>query len=145
MYITAKGQRQDDGSYVYTCGACNGTNNPQCSYCYGLDMDKMLEAFAVARGQQYYSLLKAILSVVGKDIYESALELRMEEYKFRVADLIYLCIKFNFPKNRVKPLVEWLEETGAARAGLYSRIQAGGFKPMKAWDIVLSTHPRLKE
>lgn len=143
-YKTAKGVRQDDGTYIYSCAGCSGTWNPKCNYCKGRDMDAMIEAFTVARGQQYYSLWKAILTVIGKAICDEIRDIEQETGKITPADLVYLCIKFRLPPNRFKPMVEWLEENRIIPTGTYDDMKERGFKPTLAWPKVAAGHPRLQ-
>lgn len=133
----AKGQIQADNSYKYTCGNCNGAGQfidsktgqyEDCTHCYNLDYDKLIEAFRLARGERYYAILKAILSIKGKAIVDSANARRGENGKLSLAALLHVLMEFQFPHNRFKPLVEWLEETRTIQAGAYDRIHRGKFK-----------------
>jgi hypothetical protein len=135
--IVAKGKTSPDGTYLYTCGNCDGAGQlmdsktgaySDCTHCYNLDYDKLVEAFRLARGQRYYAILKAILSIKGKAIVESAKRRKNAEGKITVADLLHIQMEFQFPANRFKPLVEWLEETQTIPSGVYDRIHRGKFK-----------------
>jgi len=139
VMAVAKGQIQSDNSYQYTCGNCKGIGHfmdsktgeyEDCTHCYNLDYDKLLEAFRLARGERYYAILKAILSLKGKAIADSAIVRRNANanIKLTIADLLHLLMEFNFPRNRFKPLVEWLEETRTLPIGVYNRIHDSRFK-----------------
>ncbi len=129
-----KGQTLDDGTYIYTCGTCNGkgvSTGNECPYCYGLDTVKILEAMRVgARGQRYYALLKAFLSVKGKAIVDSHKEVKQsQDGKFFVIDIGYLVILHGL---NYKALVEWLEETRCVPSGTYRHLsEMRGFKVNK--------------
>jgi hypothetical protein len=134
--MIAKGEIQADSSYRYTCGNCNGNGRfmdgktgeyEDCPHCYNLDYDKLIEAFRLARGERYYAILKAILSIKGKAIVDSAIA-RKHDGKLFVADLLHLLMEFKFPRNRFKPLVEWLEETHTLKSGVYELIHDSKFK-----------------
>jgi hypothetical protein len=136
--MLSKGIIKADHSYQYTCGNCNGTgwNSSSkgehliCMHCYGLDYDQLIEAFRMARGKRYYGLLKAILHLKGKAICDRALEMQANhpEEKLLVHNLVELMIEFQFPVNRFKALVEWLEETRIVPPGLYEYLKDNGFK-----------------
>lgn len=127
----AKGQWIPDQGYIYTCANCGGSGfnaNEPCCHCYGLDIPVLMEQFATARGQRYYALLKAILSVQGKAIVDDVLSIKTASGKVLLSDIIGLFIKWQWPRNRWKPFVEWLEETYTVRPGLYERLKDIGFK-----------------
>lgn len=127
----AKGQIQPDKSYAYTCGTCQGEGKMKdgetCPYCYDQNLDKCLEEFQTARGERYYALLKTILSICGKEIYDEAVRIDKRHGKFTPVDLGYLCLRFDFGK-RMKPLAEWLEECSFMPYGSYRRLQERGPK-----------------
>jgi len=134
--MIAKGQRQTDGSYIYTCGNCDGVgffSDKACPHCYNLNYDELLIQFKTARGERYYAILKAILSIKGKAIVDRAEEYKSKHSngKMSVADCFHLLMDFKFPLNRFKPLVEWLEETRTIKTGSFRRIQQGGHKVKK--------------
>lgn len=122
----AKGKIQPDGNYKYRCGQCGGSGQyagRTCSHCYDLNLPKLLEEFELARGERYYAILKAILSLQGKAIIDEAKRISASNPsgKLVVIDLGYLCIKFGFGQ-RMKPLVEWLEEGQVIPYGSYERL-----------------------
>jgi hypothetical protein len=140
MTPVAKGVWNPDTGYSYICANCNGTNRATCTHCYGLNYPKLLEAFAVARGARYYAILKAILSIKGKAIYDRAREVAGGG-KLSPADLCELLVEFEFPPNRMKPLVEWLEETRILPTGAYGRLREMGFRVSAALEALgLSEH-----
>lgn len=127
-----KGRHSEHHDYLYTCGYCNAKGYIKglpCPHCYNLDLPTLLKEFETARGERYYALLKAILSIKGRAIYDRAMEIRnTQEGKLKIADLCHLLIEFQFPHNRMKPLAEWLEECRVCPAGTYEHLQARGFK-----------------
>lgn len=132
----AKGQHQPDHSYKYTCGKCQGRGklpNGICDHCYSLNMELLLEQFQTARGERYYAILKAILSVKGKAIHDRAVQIKQETGKVSPLDLGIMCIEFGFG-TRMKPLVEWLEECRLAPTGLYTNLQERGMKVGKVLE-----------
>lgn len=125
-----KGQTLDDGTYIYTCGTCNGrgvSGGTDCPYCYGLDTAKILDAMKQgARGQRYYSLLKAYLSVQGKPIVDSFWKIKREQGSVKVIDIAHLVNVYGL---NFKALAEWLEETRCIPSGMYRHIsESKGFK-----------------
>ncbi len=136
-----KGHVDENHNYIYTCGNCNGAGyvvdsktglDQSCHHCYALDYPALLIAFTTARGERYYALLKAILSIKGKAIHDRAMEIRASrDGKLLIADLCHLLMEFQFPRNRMKPLAEWLEESRVCPAGMYDRLLDRGFKVNK--------------
>lgn len=112
----AKGQTLDDGTYVYKCGKCYGRgmyHGEACDWCYNLDVSRILEEMKKgARGQRYYSLLKAFLSVNGKAIVDEFQRIKDEQGAFYPVDIGYLSLKFGL---NFKATWEWLEETYCLR------------------------------
>ncbi len=126
-----KGKWNPASGYAYTCWRCNGSGgNGQCSDCYGLNYNRIMQAFRTARGKRYYALLKAALSIRGLEIYCEVKSARELKGKLSPVDLCHYSVHFGFPMNRVKPFAEWLEETGVIPSGIYRRIKERGFKPM---------------
>lgn len=127
--MVAKGKTLEDGTYLYTCGHCNGTGrvgDTVCNWCYALDTDAVLAAMREgARGQRYYGLLKAYLSVKGKEIVDEARRIRHERGSFTPVELGYLHVMFGL---NFKATVEWLEETGVIRSGIYEAFTNSGYK-----------------
>jgi hypothetical protein len=139
MNEVAKGQWDKDRGYLYTCGNCNGRGQVRgevCDHCYALDYDALMYAFRVARGSRYYALLKAILSIKGKEIYDTARQIKANTDKIVIADLFALLVQFQFPPNRMKPLVEWLEETQVCPSGAYERLKERGLKIRQGLDVL---------
>lgn len=120
----AKGVIQPDKSYRYTCGKCRGkgtSNGAVCDWCFNLDLDKCREAIKTSQGQKYFSLLKAILSIVGKHIYDEVMAYKAanESGKIAIVDLGYITLRFGL---NFKATIEWLEETHGLLSGTHSRI-----------------------
>lgn len=127
----AKGRIVEGNQYIYTCGRCNGSGEVRgtvCTDCYSLDLEKLLYEFQVARGERYYALLKAILSIQGKAICDALIAVREQHGRFTPLDLGMLVIKFGWG-NRMKPMAEWLEETHLMPAGMYQSLRDRGMKP----------------
>ena len=77
----AQGQVMPDGRYIYTCGSCYGTGyhrrtGVRCPDYYDLGIARITNALKTARGARYYALLKALLSVRGKEIRDEALRIQ---------------------------------------------------------------------
>lgn len=143
--MIAKGEIANDKSYIYRCGQCQNSgwfHGDPCTHCYGGDLEKLMYEFAVARGERYYALLKAILRQIGREIYLEASRIREANNKFTPVDLAYLVIKFNFPDNRMKPVAEWLQETHFMPAGMYEHLQDSG---MKVKDIMSAARVRMAQ
>ena len=139
MGEVAKGRWDKYKGYLYTCGKCNGTGrngDAVCDHCYALDYAALMEAFRYARGSRYYALLKAILSIKGKEIYDTARQVKADTNKIVIADLFKLLVQFQFPPNRMKPLVEWLEETQVIPSGAYKRLKERGLKIRQGLDML---------
>jgi hypothetical protein len=119
-----KGITFPDGTYWYTCRKCQGTGSVRgnlCDHCYDLDVNALTGAIKLARGERYYALLKAILSVCGKVIVDDAKALaEPQEKKFYALDVAYLAIKYNLS---FKVVFEWLEETHFCRAGMHKHMR----------------------
>jgi hypothetical protein len=149
MMPVAKGYIDNSCTYHYTCGNCKGIGHfmdsktgkyEVCTHCYDLDYAKLIDAFRLARGEQYYAILKAILSLKGKDIHDRVWEIGEARGKYRerfdgiqvpvitVADMLHLLMEFQFPQNRFKPLVEWLEECRFVPTGTHDKIRRSNFK-----------------
>lgn len=122
--VINKGHIAEDKTYVYTCHRCNFTDD-LCPYCFARNMELVRVNLRHTRGQQYYALLKTALSVIGKDICDSAASLGNQHGKLTWMDLGYLTVQFDIP---FKPLVEWLEETGVVKSGTYRYFQENGGK-----------------
>lgn len=117
--MIAKGQTQPDGTYLYTCLKCGGKGG-DCPDCYGLDSARILAAMKDgARGERYYALLKAFLSVNGKAITDEGKRIYAERDGLRPIDLGYISLKFGL---NFKATVEWLEETVVIPGNTYERI-----------------------
>lgn len=128
----AKGKTLKDGTYIYTCGKCHGAGFfgvEPCPHCYNLDYKVLMQHFETARGERYYALLKAILSIKGKAMVDRVATVRSksESGKISLADLLHIFMEFEFPINRFKPFAEWLEEARAIPTGTYQRIKDSRF------------------
>jgi hypothetical protein len=142
--IVAKGVTHADGTYVWTCNKCNGrvmqVGYP-CDWCYSLDTDRIIEEMNKgARGQRYYALLKAFLSVKGKDMVDFCRTLHGPTGKLSPAAVGWVALTFGL---NFKATCEWLEETGSIRSGAYERIMEshlylpdGTTKQVKVRDIL---------
>jgi hypothetical protein len=129
----ASGKTLSDGTYEWQCNKCEG--NPECDWCYALDMARIVEEMNKgARGQRYYALLKAFLSINGKAIHDFAISLKEQRGSLRVIDLGYVALNFDL---NFKATVEWLEETHVIRAGAYSQISRS---KLKVADILAAAH-----
>lgn len=123
-----KGTIRTDHSYSYVCGNCRDAMSEECPHCYGGNPTLLLEAFSTARGERYYALLKAILRIQGKAIYDLASELRETRGSFTPVDIAALMLAFGWPSNRMKPMAEWLEETRFIPAGTYDDLHESGLR-----------------
>lgn len=129
----AKGKWNPEVGYEYTCGKCHGTGEVQgylCDHCYGvLQPDArwkaIMTSFRTARGERYYALLKAALSIKGKEIVDAVVDMKSERGKVTIADIFHLMVKFDWPRMRAKPFFEWLEET-CIFSGIYRNIRDSG-------------------
>lgn len=142
----AKGRTLEDGTYLFTCGHCGGTGQiaeTVCSWCYGLDADAILAAMRDgARGQRYYGLLKAYLSVRGKAIVDEAKRLYDEQGALMVVDLAYIHRLFGL---NFKATVEWLEETQVIHSGVYDAIEYRGIKVRELVEKAREKFPNMAE
>lgn len=123
-----KGFIDTDFNYIWFCSC---SNDPDCPYCKGLDEQKILVSFNSSRGNIYYGNLKAYLSLRGKDIAEKAVKVKKNTGKFTPGDLIEIADYFNFPRKRMKALIEWLEECSIIPSGTYERLKSRGWQPTK--------------
>jgi len=122
----AKGKWDRNTGYAYTCGQCAGrgmVHGQACSHCYALDYQAIMEAFKLARGERYYALLKAALSLKGKTIYDAT----RDGERLTIADIFRLMVDFDWPRKRAKPFFEWLEETNVIPSGTYRHLKDRGF------------------
>lgn len=111
MGYLRKGQLQPDKSYRYTYGKCNGKGTcgaVVCDWCYGLDTARLCEQIKMARGERYYGLLKALLSVIGKEIHDYAVSIVDRQGFIAGVDIAHVHLKFNL---NMKATWEWLVET----------------------------------
>lgn len=142
--MVAKGVTQPDGTYLWTCNKCSGMGQ-DCDWCYGLDTTKIIEEMKKgARGQRYYALLKAFLSVKGKEIVDFVNTLRNPDGG--VSPAAVGCVSLKFGLN-FKATCEWLEETRVIRAGTYDRLMDsrlrlpnGKTKAIQVKDIYEAAH-----
>lgn len=137
--MDAKGKLQPDGRYAYTCGNCNGkgrlpdgADSVECPHCHDLDLPILLKQFETAKGQRYYAIWKAILSLIGKSILDEFHQVVAETGNFSPADMCRMLVKFGLPNNRMKAMAEWLEEARCIPTGMYEHLQERGFKVSKA-------------
>lgn len=123
-----KGFIDRDLNYIWDCSCFK---DPECPYCKGLNEQKILDSFASSRGSIYYGNLKAYLSLKGKDIADKAVEIKTRTGKFTPGNLIEIADHFNFPRKRMKALIEWLEECFIIPSGTYERLKSRGWQPTK--------------
>lgn len=118
--LVAQGKTLEDGTYIWTCNKCE--DNPNCDWCYGLDTTRIIEEMTKgARGQRYYALLKAFLSVKGKAITDEGKRIYAERGGLNTVDMGYISLKFGL---NFKATVEWLEETRVMRTGnVYEKVK----------------------
>lgn len=144
----AQGETLPDGTYIWECNKCEG--NPDCDWCYGLDANRIIEEMNKgARGQRYYALLKAFLSVHGKGMVDFANTLRENNGKMSPAALGAVSLKFGL---NFKATCEWLEETRVIRTGAYVHIMGsrwrqpdGSSKKIAVKDIYAAARERWPE
>jgi hypothetical protein len=118
-----KGVIQPDKSYQYTCRQCAGrgmVHGQPCAHCYGLDVDRLCVELKLARGERYYALLKAYLSVRGKAIVDDAQGIRARAGKLTPFDVAWLSAKYDL---NFKAIFEWLEETNVCAAGTHYHVR----------------------
>lgn len=116
--LVAQGKTLSDGTYLWECNKCEG--NPECNWCYGLDTDRIVDEMKKgAKGQRYYALLKAVLSVRGKEMVDFAKTMRQENGGFSPAGIGVVSLKFGL---NFKATAEWLEETSILPSGWYERV-----------------------
>jgi hypothetical protein len=128
-----KGRWDQETGYAYICWRCNGSGSEgNCPDCYDLDYGRIMHQFRAAQGQRYYALLKAALSIRGKEICDHTRKMRSAKGKLSPADMCFLLVHYGFPKNRLKPLMEWLEETRVIPGGSHRRLKERGFKVSQA-------------
>lgn len=147
MMIVAKGQTLPDGTYLWTCNKCGGSNNLDCDWCYGLNLPRIQEEMQKgARGQRYYALLKAFLSSEGKRMVDFARTLAEENGKLSPVAVGWVSLSFGL---NFKATCEWLEETHVIRAGAYTHIMEsrwrqpnGTTKRMRVTDILDAAQER---
>lgn len=123
MMQIARGTVQPDKSYRYTCSKCRGSGLYRgyiCDWCYALDLDMLRYNLRTARGKRYYALLKAILSIIGKQIVDDAKTIERERGDFRVYDLGWLCHVHDL---NLTALGEWLEEARVIPNGTTDEIK----------------------
>jgi hypothetical protein len=118
-----KGQSLADGTYVYRCG-CSFAN-PECTYCYGANLERCRYALKSARGERYYGLLKTILSHIGKDLVDAVRAIRDRNEPVTVLDVAWIAWKHDL---NFKATCEWLEETSAIRSGVYNTVHDSRIK-----------------
>lgn len=130
----AKGKWSPETGYVYTCGKCAGTGlyfGMECQHCYGnlsqdVQWQTIMIAFKTARGQRYYALLKAALSIKGKAIVEDAESCIARDNTLTVAEIFYMMVRHDWPRIRAKAFFEWLEETYTIKTGVYQHMRDSG-------------------
>jgi hypothetical protein len=121
--MIAKGKSSPDGTYLYKCAKCAGrgmVHGSTCDHCYNLNTAQIAEHLKLARGQRYYALLKALLSVNGKAIVDEAKALIQRGDKFTIIEVAYLALKFGMS---FKAMFEWLEETLICPTGMHEAMR----------------------
>jgi hypothetical protein len=130
----AKGRWNPETGYDYTCGKCAGTGDVRgyvCDHCYGVlkpdaQWSAIMSAFKTARGQRYYALLKAALSIKGKAIVDDAESYKERGEKLTVAEIFHMMVRHEWPRIRAKAFFEWLEETYTIKTGIYRHMRNSG-------------------
>jgi hypothetical protein len=114
MSVINKG-RIEGFKYCYKCHNCDGTQ-AECVYCYALDTQRIKQEIKTARGQRYYALLKAFLSVEGEAICKKLLWIKKSRGRVLLFDVGYLSLLFGL---NFKATCEWLEEANLVTSGIY--------------------------
>jgi hypothetical protein len=133
-----------DGSYVYICGRCSGVGywrGRLCTDCYNLDLAPIRAELAGARGQRYYALLKAFLSLIGKDMVDEAKRVKVECGHITPPDVGYISLAFGL---NFKATWEWLEETCVIRTS-WSAFEDSGLKVRDVYRVAREHHPGIAE
>jgi hypothetical protein len=118
--IIPKGQSLPDGTYLYKCPCYV---NP-CNLCFNGDETAIINSLKTAKGQQYYGNLKAYLAIKGQIIISTAKSIKEKNNgKFTMINITKLADTLGFPRTRIKPLIEYLEECGFIKAGTYDRLR----------------------
>jgi hypothetical protein len=118
--IIPKGQSFPDGTYLYKCPCCV---NP-CNLCFNGNETAIINSLKTAKGQQYYGNLKAYLAIKGQIIISTAKSIKEKNNgKFTMINITELADTLGFPRTRIKPLIEYLEECGFIKAGTYDRLR----------------------
>jgi hypothetical protein len=142
MLLAAQGTRLEDGTYVYTCGKCHGrSTGEQCDWCYGGDLDRIVEEMQKgARGQRYYSLLKRHLAITGKQIVDEWKQMKAEQGSLKVPDIGYLSLKYRL---NFKATWEWLEENFLVKIS-YGEFEDGPLKVRDVYAAAREKYPELR-
>jgi hypothetical protein len=120
IQIIPKGQSLPDGTYLYKCPCYV---NP-CNLCFNGDETAIINSLKTAKGQQYYGNLKAYLAIKGQIIISTAKSIKEKNNgKFTMINITKLADTLGFPRTRIKPLIEYLEECGFIKAGTYDRLR----------------------
>lgn len=118
--VIPKGQSFSDGTYLYKC-PCYA--NP-CKLCFDSNETAIINSLKTARGQQYYGNLKAYLAIKGQAIISTAKSIKEKNNgKFTMTNITQLADTLNFPRKRIKSLIEYLEECGFIKTGTYDRLK----------------------
>jgi hypothetical protein len=123
-YRVATGTKMLDCSYRYACASCAGTGKRGeqiCQDCYGLDIERITLALKTARGYRYYALLKAWLSVRGKEMADEAKRVK-EKGALSPIDVGYISLRFDL---NLKATSKWLGECRVIPAGAYEYFMHG--------------------
>ena len=140
----AKGQRQPDGTYLYTCGTCGGKASAdpsvECAWCYGGDVKRIAAELKLARGARYYALLKAFLAVNGKAMVDEILRFKAErDGKFTPVELGYVSLKYNL---NFKATWDWIHENGHIRYS-YEDMGRASWKVKDVYAAARERYPEL--
>lgn len=140
----AQGQRQSDGTYLYTCGTCGGKasadSNVSCDWCYGGDVKRIAAELKTARGARYYALLKAFLVVNGKAMVDEIkrFKAQRDDGKFTPVEMGYVSLKYDL---NFKATWDWIHENGLVR---YAHDDVSrGFKVKEVYAAVRERYPEL--
>ena len=120
IQVIPKGQSLPDGTYLYKCPCYV---NP-CNLCFNGNETAIINSLKTAKGQQYYGNLKAYLAIKGQIIISTAKSIKEKNNgKFTMINITKLADTLGFPRTRIKPLIEYLEECGFIKAGTYDRLR----------------------
>ena len=127
--IIPKGQSFPDGTYLYKCPCYV---NP-CNLCFDGNETAIINSLKTAKGQRYHGNLKAYLAIKGQAIISTAKSIKEKNNnKFTMTNITELADTVEFPRSRIKSLIEYLEECGFIKDGTYDKLRISiNWQPMK--------------